>query len=186
LKSKIKEFLTVKNENLIKYFQKFDGILRVYIGWQIMASCIVATVGSIVYSIFSVPYGILLACLAGLLNPIPYFGSIFSLLIGGLVVLLVNDGNFVPNFLTIICTIAGIHFVNAYFLEPTIAGNKVGLHPVVMILSIFVFNSLFGIFGMLIAVPVTAVIMMFLQDIYSHYIHSNSAENSYKSEQIEE
>lgn len=171
-KNKVKNLLEVENNKIVKYIERFDTVLRTYISWQIIASLIVATVGSIVYSIFSVPYGILLACIAGLLNPIPYFGSIFSIVIGGLVVLLVGDGYFVSNFIIITSVIVGVHFVNAYLLEPTIAGNKVGLHPVMMILSIFIFNALFGILGMLVAVPVTAVIVVFLKDIY--YLHINS------------
>lgn len=174
-KDKLNTLLAVENANIIKYIDRFDTVMRTYIGWQITASCIVATVGSIVFSIFSVPYGILIACIAGLLNPIPFFGAIFGILIGGLVALLVNDGYFISYFIIIFSTIGAVNFINAYLLEPTIAGNKVGLHPVIMILSIFIFNSLFGILGMLVAVPITAIIVTLLRDAYGFYIANKNS-----------
>lgn len=167
IKVKTEEIIQTINPNFNKYTSKFDSVLRSYIGWQIMAACIVATVGSIVFSIFGIPYGILIACIAGLLNPIPYFGSIFSILIGAFVALL-SGGAFVYNVSIIGITLIAIHFVNAYFLEPIIAGRKVGLHPILMILAVFIFHALFGIIGMLIAVPVTAIIVFILRDIYEN------------------
>ena len=173
-KSKLETLLSLENPNIVKYIDRFDTVLRTYIGWQMTASCIVATVGSIVFSIFSVPYGILIACIAGLLNPIPFFGAAAGILIGGLVALLVGDGYFISHFVIILSTIGAINFINAYLLEPTIAGSRVALHPVLMILSIFIFNSLFGILGMLVAVPVTAVIVTLLRDAYHFYVTSKT------------
>jgi predicted PurR-regulated permease PerM len=175
----LKDFLTDANANIYKHFQRLNDVLRTYISWQFTASMVMVSISSIVYTIFSVPYGILIACISGLLNPIPYFSLIFSTLIAALILLLVHDGYFISNFVVIVSTIAGVHFINAFLLEPNIAGNKVGLHPVLMILSIFIFNSLFGIIGMLVAVPITAVIVMFLRDTYRfHKLQKNNENNN--------
>lgn len=174
----LKDFLTDANANIYKHFQRLNDVLRTYISWQFTASMVMVSISSIVYTIFSVPYGILIACISGLLNPIPYFSLIFSTLIAGLILLLVHDGYFISNFVVIVSTIAGVHFINAFLLEPNIAGNKVGLHPVLMILSIFIFNSLFGIIGMLVAVPITAVIVMFLRDTYRFHKSQKNNENN--------
>ncbi len=170
IKSKVGWILRKENKKLYRYLSRFDEVLRIYIGWQIMASVIVTTLASISFSIFSIPYGILLACIAGLLNPIPYFGSIFSMIISACVLILIGSGNFVFDIAVVVCTIVGIHFINAYILEPNIAGERVGVHPVLMILSVFVFSSLFGIGGMLVAVPITAVLVTVAQDAFhEHY-----------------
>ena len=55
-------------------------------------------------------------------------------------------------------------FLNAPYLRPTIAGNKVSLHPALMILAVFIFFSLFGIIGMLIAVPITSIIVLIIKE----------------------
>ena len=184
-KEKLNTVLATENKNITKYVERFDSVMRTYIGWQITASCIVATVGSVVFTIFSVPYGILIACIAALLNPIPFLGAIFGIMIGGLVVLLVNDGYFFSHFIVILSTLGGVNFVNAYLLEPKIAGDKVGLHPVVMILTIFIFNSLFGVLGMLVAVPITAVIVTLLRDGYSFHIAHKNIQTVENTDEIE-
>jgi predicted PurR-regulated permease PerM len=57
-----------------------------------------------------------------------------------------------------------MHFINAYLLEPNIAGKMIGLHPALLIASLFVFSGLFGFLGLLIAVPLTATLVMFFND----------------------
>ena len=169
IKTKLKNIIKKENETLYKYLYKLNDVIRIYIGWQITAALIVAILGSLVLTILDVPYSILIACIAGLINPIPFFGTIISLVIGALITLLVNDGNFFYNFGMISIVLLSIHFINAYLLEPNIAGHKIGLHPILMILSIFIFKSLFGILGMLVAVPITAVIVTFVKDMMEFY-----------------
>lgn len=111
------------------------------------------------------------------------------MLIGSSILLLVNESSVVLQIVILISTIAGVHFLNAYLLEPAIAGNRVGLHPIIMILSVFIFFSLFGIIGMLIAVPITAVIALVIQDKVKEYMQKKigkSIENNEENEENEE
>ncbi len=173
IKNKIKNVIKNENETLYKYLNKLNNVIRIYIGWQIVASLIIGVFSGIILTAFGIPYAILLACVAALLNPIPFFGIIITLVIGVLTSLLANDGNFFYNFGIISAVLCIITFINSYILEPNVAGNKIGLHPILMILSVFVFNSMFGILGMLIAVPVTAVVVTFLKDMFEYYQSSN-------------
>jgi predicted PurR-regulated permease PerM len=185
-KSKLNWIVKEESEKAYYYLNRFDSVLRIYIGWQITAALIVFTVSSIVFSIFDLPYGVLIAAIAGLLNPIPYFGSIFSLLIGSSILLLVNESSVILQIVILISTIAGVHFLNAYLLEPAIAGNRVGLHPIIMILSVFIFFSLFGIIGMLIAVPITAIIALVIQDKVKEYMQKKIVKSIENNEENEE
>ncbi|MCL2039739.1 MAG: AI-2E family transporter [Bacteroidetes bacterium] len=169
IKNKIKTILKTENKTLYKYIYKLNSVIRIYVGWQIIASLIIGIFGGIFLVVFDVPYAILLACVATLLSPIPYFGIIITIAIGVLTSLIANDGNFFYNFGIISLVLCLITFINAYILEPNVAGNKIGLHPILMILSVFIFNSMFGILGMLIAVPVTAVVVTFLKDMIEYY-----------------
>lgn len=163
-KSKAKWILKEENQTIHYYVKRFDIVFRTYIGWIITTSTIVFVVSSISFYIFNIPYSILLAIIAGILNLIPYFGSLFSIIINVIILIFVNDANLVIQILILVSTILGTHFLNAYLLEPTIAGNKVGLHPVLMILAVFIFLSLFGIIGMLIAVPITSIIVLIIKE----------------------
>jgi len=163
-KDYIKDNLRTKNKKLLSDLRKVNVIVKKYIGWQIVAAMIVATFCSISFSFFNLPYSIVLAFIAGILNPIPYFGSAISMIIGAFVMLLVDDGNFFVNMLVIVGTISAIHFINAYLIEPNVLGKQVGLHPVLLIISLFVFGGLLGLIGLLIAVPTTAALMMFYEE----------------------
>lgn len=163
-KEYIKDNLKTKNKKLLSDLRKVNIIVKKYIGWQIVAAMIVATCCAISFSFFNLPYSIVLAFIAGILNPIPYFGSAISMMIGAFVMLLVDDGNFFINLLIIVGTISGIHFINAYLIEPNVLGKQVGLHPVILIISLFVFGGLLGLIGLLIAVPTTATLVMLYEE----------------------
>ncbi|HOQ48373.1 MAG TPA: AI-2E family transporter [Candidatus Kapabacteria bacterium] len=163
-KDYLKDNLKTKNKKLLNDLLKVNVIVKKYIGWQIVAAIIVATFCSISYTLFDIPYSIVLAFIAGILNPIPYFGSAISMIIGAFVMLLVDDGNFFTNLLVIVGSISTIHFINAYLIEPNVLGKQVGLHPVILIISLFVFGGLLGLIGLLIAVPATAALMMFYEE----------------------
>ena len=124
----------------------------------------VGTLASVMFSLFQVPYPVVLGVLCGFLNPIPLFGSIASMIIGIITVLLVNPTGAGGNILTITLVVNGLHFFNAYVIEPRILGNRVGLHPIILLGSLFVFGHFFGFLGLLVAVPSTAILMMFLRD----------------------
>ena len=87
-----------------------------------------------------------------------------SMVIAIITVLIINPPGVGGNVITIILVVGGLHFFNAYVVEPRILGKRVGLHPIILLGSLFVFGHFFGFLGLLIAVPTTAILMMFLRD----------------------
>ncbi|MBS1538614.1 MAG: AI-2E family transporter [Bacteroidetes bacterium] len=165
---KLREFLRRmverNNKRVYTNLERMSDILKAYFGWQIIAAMMVGTLSSILFSLFGVPYPIVLGVLCGFFNPIPLFGAIVSMTIGIITVLLVNPSGAGGNIITIALVINGLHFFNAYVIEPRILGKRVGLHPIMLLVSLFVFGHFFGFLGLLIAVPTTAILMMFLRD----------------------
>ncbi len=164
LKNFIKSTLAIKNEKLLYDLRRINRIVRVYVGWQILAAFIVASVCSITFTLFGLPYSIVLGILCGFLNPIPYLGVLLSYVACSLILVFVSPDGLVGNIIVAVSVISAMHFINAYFLEPNIAGRQVGLHPLMLIASLFVFGGLFGFIGLFIAVPCTATLMMFFND----------------------
>jgi len=159
-----KEFLKEKNGKLINDLDRIGNILRRYISWQIVAAFIVAVFTTLFFWIFGIPYPIVLGLLCGFMNPIPYLGIFVSMIIGILVSLIVQPNDIAANIVIISSVVGAVHFINAYIIEPKVVGKLIGLHPLVLIGSLFVFGNMFGIFGLLIAVPLTGVLMMFFHD----------------------
>ncbi|TAL68068.1 MAG: AI-2E family transporter [Bacteroidetes bacterium] len=164
IRDTVKKILEQRNLKMLNDLGRIDIMLRKYISWQITAALIVGTVCSVFFSIFNVPYSIVLGMLCGVLNPIPYLGLFASMVISIITILIVDPPNMFELILVVLIVINSMHFINAYLLEPNITGRQVGLHPVILIASLFVFGGLFGFFGLLIAVPLTATLMMFYKD----------------------
>jgi predicted PurR-regulated permease PerM len=164
IKELVKSILYEKNQTVLYNLRRINIILHKYIGWQVIAATIVATSCSVVFSIAGIPYPILLGLLCGVFNPIPYLGIFASMIICILTILLAFPENLLTQIIVVVATINALHFINSYFLEPNIAGRQVGLHPVLLIASLFVFGGMFGILGLIIAVPGTATLVMFFND----------------------
>ncbi len=164
LKKLVKSLIGKKDAKMLYDLDRINKIIRKYIAWQVLAAFIVATSTSIAFSLYGIPYPIVLGILCGVFNPIPYLGIFVSMIICIFTVTLVNPAMFLEQGVFIVTVISILHFINAYFLEPNIAGKQVGLHPIMLIASLFIFGSLFGVVGLLVAVPGAAILMMFFND----------------------
>lgn len=153
----------------VYYLRRVDTIVNSYSRGILLTSSMVGAIAVGILSLFGVPYAIVLGILTGVFNLIPTLGMFLNLGVAILIFLLV-PGDFWFNTLVMSGTIFGLHALNANIVEPRIIGSRVGLHPVVVIASLFIFASYLGFVGLLIAVPTTAVVLMFLKEWYRHTI----------------
>lgn len=113
-------------------------------------------------------FGLLIGVVAGLISFIPYVGSIVggSLAIGVAIVQFWNE----PIWIAVIAGIfAAGQMVEGNYLTPKLVGGSVGLHPVWLLLALSVFGAIFGFVGMLVAVPVSAMIGVLVRFLISEY-----------------
>lgn len=164
LKDTVRTIIERRNKKVFNDILRINAILRTYVGWQLIASLMIGTASSSLFALFGVPYPIVLGVLCALLNPIPIFGSLASMFIAILTVLLVNSPDVWSDVVAIVIIINGLHFTNAYLVEPRVLGKQIGLHPIILLASLFIFGHFFGFLGLLTAVPVTAVLVMFYKD----------------------
>lgn len=160
----IRSILEKKNQKLLDDLVRINQIFHIYISWQVIAAVMVATLCSLSFYIFKIEFPFILGILCGFLNPIPYLGLISSMIISVLIVVLFGPDNLWYQIIVILATISIVHFINAYFIEPNVLGKRVGLHPLLLFLSLYIFGGLFGLVGLLFAVPTTAALMLFLND----------------------
>ena len=144
------------------YLVQASGIVGNYLRGQLTISAIAAFNVSVLLLLLDVPFALLLGLLAGLLNMIPNLGAIITNVIGVLVALIFGDPWFV-DVIKVLAVLMGQSLLEQSILTPNILSHHVGLHPVLILLSLFVFGYFLGIFGLLIAVPTTALIMTFYQ-----------------------
>lgn len=115
--------------------------------------------------ILNIKYAVTLGVIAAVFSMIPIFGTVFSLVPQIIV-------SFTQGWLAaveVVLVVLIIHFIEANFLNPKIMGNSVELHPAIIMASIFIGEHLFGVPGMLLAVPVVAIVRSVLIFIYTRY-----------------
>lgn len=104
---------------------------------------------------------------AGIGNMIPYFGTGSGVLISEILILLKYHDIF--HAVMVLVVFGVVQSIGDYLITPRVVGNKLGLHPLVIILALLVFGKLLGFVGMVIAVPVAAVIKVFFSDFIRDY-----------------
>jgi len=122
-------------------------------------------------SLVGLNFGLLIGSVAGLISFIPYVGSIVGFVLAVGVALV----QFWPDWIMVV-VVAGIfaagQFLEGNILQPRLVGSSVGVHPVWLMFALFAFGSLFGFVGMLVAVPATAAIGVFVRFGLAQYIDS--------------
>lgn len=164
LKALIRSILDHRHPRAVRDIKRINEIVRAYIGGQIISAIFVGTMASVAFVLCGIPYPIVLGVLCGLLNPIPYLGIIASLFIAIVTILIVNGDGVLLNMIQVTATVNILHFVTTYIIDPRVTGSRIGLHPVVLIASLFTFGHFFGFFGLLFSMPAGAVVMMYFND----------------------
>lgn len=144
------------------YAAKINKILGSYLRGALIVCLINATVITIFLSIIGVRYSFVLGILSGVFCFIPYFGVLISFSIGFIVALFSELST--VSLLLIPLIYFGENLLESSIFYPKIVGSQIGMHPAMLILSLFVFSYFFGLVGMLIAVPATSIILLIVRE----------------------
>ncbi len=166
LKSAVRRLLPARHQSrAAEVVRSVDRVLVGFFRGELLVCLIVGVLTTILLSIFRIPYALLLGVLAGLLNLVPYVGLAITMLVGVLV------GLFSPHpiitTIKIVVLIEAVQIVEGSFLSPKIVGDKVGLHPAWVMFAILTFSKLWGLLGLVIAVPTAGVIAALIRSWYA-------------------
>lgn len=115
--------------------------------------------------------GILIGIIAGLLTFVPYLGPTSGVVLGVLAALMqYGDWKHVAGVLAVF----GVgQLIESYWLTPKLVGDRIGLHPVAVIFAVLAGGQLFGFLGMLLALPMAAVVNVLLRYAHERYTQSH-------------
>lgn len=145
----------------IKLANECDEVLGAFIRGQLIIMLVLAIVYGVGLSLTGLRLGLALGLIGGLLSIVPYLGSIF-IVVSASVAALVQYGDWHPVIWVLLVYAIG-QILEGYVLTPYLIGGRIGLHPVAVIFSVMAGGALFGFFGVLLALPVAAVIMVLLR-----------------------
>lgn len=152
-----------KRDRASEYYAHIDELLGRYIRGAITVAAINAVLVTLFFSIFGIQYPLVLGIVAGVLDLIPYFGLIIMLVLA-VIVASFSGSSVAGHMILAASTIGALHIFEAAVLSPKIIGSKVGMHPVLLILSLLVFSFFLRFVGLLIAVPTTAIAIMLVRE----------------------
>lgn len=163
IKEKLLLFLPGKwRYEIITVVRDIDKVLNGLIRGQLLIALLVGILVSTGLYLLNVKFALLIGILAGMLDIIPYFGAIIGATPA--VTLALLDSPFLA--LKVIVLFLVIHQLEGTVIGPKILGESVGLHPLSVIFFVFVGGELGGLPGMLLGVPLAAIIKVVFRHLY--------------------
>jgi predicted PurR-regulated permease PerM len=146
--------------------REFINIVEIRIGGfvrgQGLLSLIVGGAAFVAYSLIGLPYALVLGMIAGLMELIPIFGPALGAIPAILVALSVEPGKVI----WVLGTTALIQLAENILLVPRVMKYSMGVNPILTLLSLITFASVFGFLGALLAIPMAAIIQLIFERVY--------------------
>lgn len=146
-----------RKDSLFKIFEEINKSVRTYIGVKFAASFATGLLSYIVIKFAGLDFALFWAFIIFVFNFIPTFGSIVATLFPTFVALIQFDT--LTPFLTILIGVGIIQVIIGGIMEPRLYGNSLNLSPLVIVISLVLWGTLWGVVGMLLCVPITVILI---------------------------
>jgi len=157
-------------KDLIYLLSEFVHLVVTFFRGQIVIALLQGILFAIGFSLAGLKYGAVLGLMLGFLNIVPYLGSMLGLAIT-LPTAWFQLGGGWELLIWIIVVFSIVQMIEGYILTPRIMGDRTGLHPLTIIIAIFFWGSaLGGILGMILAIPLTAFLVVLWRLAREKYI----------------
>lgn len=150
---------------------EINDTIAAFVRGQGTICLILAVIYSVGLTLIGLRYSLLIGLAVGLMSFVPVVGGALGLILAGGVAIAQGCPE-LTLLIKVVALFAVISIVDGSLLSPRIVGPKVGLHPVWLIFSVLAFGSLFGLVGVLIAVPVAAAIAVLVRFALRLYLES--------------
>lgn len=155
-----------------KLVRESDDVLGAFLRGQVSVMLALGLLYGLGLSVCGIRFGLLIGFGAGMLSFVPYLGPAIGILAGALAAL-ASPGDPWINLLLVAIVFGSGQMIESFVLTPRLVGDRIGLHPVAVIFSVMAGGALFGFFGVLLALPVAAVILVVLKHGHERYLASD-------------
>ena len=153
-----------KRDFVWQYLREINKNMEAFLRGQVVVILVISLISIVVYSVIGVPFALVVGLVAGISNAIPTFGPF----IGGFFAMLAllmgfAAGNFLligflVRMVAIICAILGIQAIDNSLISPRILSNAVDVDPLLIMFGVIVGASVFGFWGVILAIPMIVVL----------------------------
>ncbi|MGE3919356.1 MAG: AI-2E family transporter [Gammaproteobacteria bacterium] len=148
-----------------------DEVIGAFFRGQFLVMIALGLYYSVALSMMNLDLALLIGMIVALISIVPYLGFTVGILLAALAAFIQFQDGWHVFYVAIIFAIG--HLLENYILYPKLVGGRIGLHPVAVIFSILAGGQLFGFLGVLLALPVAAVIMVMVRYMIDHYYKSD-------------
>ncbi|MDP1697400.1 MAG: AI-2E family transporter [Xanthomonadaceae bacterium] len=172
LVARIRELLPRQLEpTVVRLAQQSDEVLGAFLRGQVSVMIVLGAIYALGLSLVGIDLAFLIGMGSGLLSFVPYLGAFLGVA-AGLVAALVQHGDWLH--VLLVLGVFGIgQLLESFVLTPWLVGDRIGMHPVAVIFAIMAGGQLFGFLGVLLALPVAAVVMVVLRYAHQRYLQSD-------------
>lgn len=163
-----------QRETIFMLARQTDDMLGGFLRGQIMVMFALSFIYSAGLAIVGLKYAIAIGVVAGLVSFVPYLGFVIGISLASITV--VQEPEPLLRLLGVVTTFTVAQMIEGSVLTPKLVGDRIGLHPVIVIFAIAAGGQLFGFFGILLALPVAAVLSVLLRYAYVRYLAEHIAE----------
>lgn len=160
-----------QRDTVFKLARETDEVLSAFLRGQILVMVALATIYSLGLSLVGLKFAIAIGVVSGLVSFVPYLGFVFGIALAGLTVALEPNPLWLMAGVVVTFTLA--QFIEGSVLTPKLVGDRIGLHPVIIIFAVAAGGQLFGFFGILLALPAAAVLSVLVRFAFHRYLKEN-------------
>jgi predicted PurR-regulated permease PerM len=153
--------------NISAWAQESDQVLGAFVRGQLLVMLSLGLIYSLGLFLINLKYALLIGMLAGLASLVPYMGFFIGLLTALIVAFFQFDHQYYILLVFLVFVVG--QAIESTILTPVLIGDQIGLHPVAVIFAVLAGGQLFGFVGILLALPIAAVIMVMLRHLYTGY-----------------
>lgn len=167
----INRVLPRRHANIIRAeASKIDETLSGFVHGQALVCLSLGTYYAIALTIAGLDFGATIGIVTGILSFIPYVGTVLGFVCStGLALVQFDD---ISSVVAIVCIYVFGQVMEGNVISPKLVGDRIGLHPVWIIFAILAGGSLFGFLGVLVALPVAAILGVLFRFALDQYMHS--------------
>jgi predicted PurR-regulated permease PerM len=168
---KARKLIPRKYESVsVKLLKECDAVLSEFFRGQLLVMFAQGVIYSIGLWIVGLEFSLLIGMAAGLVSFVPYLGAIVGIVVATVAAYM--QFHDIAHIVYVLIVFGAGQAIEGMVLSPLLVGDRIGLHPVAVIFAVMAGSQLFGFFGMLIALPAAAVIVVLLRYFHEQYLDS--------------
>jgi predicted PurR-regulated permease PerM len=160
-----------QQQTVFRLARETDDVLGAFLRGQILVMIALGLMYSVGLSLVGLEFAIAIGVVSGLVSFVPYLGFVFGIVLAGLTVALEPDPLW--RITGVVATFSIAQLIEGSILTPKLVGDRIGLHPVIVIFAVAAGGQLFGFFGILLALPAAAIVSVLAKFAFQRYLAEN-------------